>query len=154
MFCNSKVGYSQCMWEHLFEGFSLIHGIVLIIAALASFRFLVRTRFWFPKYIHVLAAIGFAVSIWAVAAMPPDAPANKNGPVVRLLIAFVLPAIIYVFFIVYGGPRAAFYSSFKSAAPCPFCQSPVRTLPEDVNNPKPSAQFAESVCPQCGRDLI
>jgi hypothetical protein len=141
------------MWKHLFEGFRLVHAILLILAGIASFRFWVRTRFWFPKYIHVLAALGFAVSIWAIASMPPDAPANKYGPLVRLLLALALPAIIYTFFVVYGGPRAAFYSSFRNATSCPFCQSPVRTLPRDVNNPKASPDFAEAVCPKCGRDL-
>jgi hypothetical protein len=141
------------MWKHLFDGFNFIHGILLVLAALASFRFWARIRFWFPKYIHVLAAIGFAVSIWAISAMPADAPANKEGPVVRILIALALPAIIYFFFIVYGGPRAAFYSSFRASAPCPFCQCPVRTLPDDVNSPNASPQFAEPVCPACGREL-
>lgn len=148
-----KVRYSQPMWKRLFQGFSLIHGILLVLAAGASFRFWARTRYRFPKYIHVLAAIGFTVSIWAISAMPADAPANKYGPVGRLLIALALPAIIYVFFIVYGGPRASFYSSFSDAAPCPFCRAPVRTLPEDVNTPKASPQFAERVCPACGREL-
>jgi hypothetical protein len=139
---------------HLFDGFKLIHGVLLVLAAVASFKFWARTRCRFPKYIHVLAAIGFAVSIWALSAMPADAPANKNGPLVRLLLALALPAIIYFFFIVYGGPRAAFYSSFGDAAPCPFCQTPVRTLPEDVNSPKASPHFAEPVCPKCGRELV
>jgi hypothetical protein len=141
------------MWKRLFQGSSLIHGILLFLAAVASFRFWARTRYRFPKYIHVLAAIGFAVSIWAISAMPAEAPANKYGPVGRLLIALALPAIIYVFFIVYGGPRASFYSSLHDAAPCPFCQAPVRTLPEDVNSLKASSHFAELLCPTCGREL-
>jgi|CZKS01.1.fsa_nt_gi hypothetical protein len=141
------------MWKHLFSGFNWIHATLLFLAAAASFRFLVRIRFWFPKYIHVLAAIGLAISIWALSAMPADAPANKDGPVVRLLIALALPAIIYVFFIVYGGPRAAFYSSFRDSAPCPFCKCPVRTLPDDIDSPKASPQFAEKMCPACDREL-
>jgi len=142
------------MWKHFFDGFRVIHGILLILAAGASFRFWARTRFRFPKYIHVLAAIGFVVSLLAISAMPPDAPANKDGPVVKLLIALALPVVIYVFFIVYGGPRAAFCSRFGNVAPCPFCQSPVRILPDDSNNPKASPRFAESACPECGRELI
>ena len=141
------------MWKQLFQGFNLIHGVLLILAAGASFRFWARTRFWFPRYIHVLAGIGFAVSVWVMSAMPADAPANKDGPVARLLVVLALPAIIYFFFIVYGGPRAAYYSSLRGAAPCPFCQSPVRTLPDGVNSPKGSPSFAEPACPQCGRDL-
>jgi hypothetical protein len=141
------------MWKHLFAGFNLIHGILLVLAAVASFKFWARIRFWIPKYIHVLAAIGFAVSVWALSAMPADAPAARDGPVVRLIIALALPAIIYVFFIVYGGPRAAFYSSSREVAPCPFCQWPIRTLPKDISNPKASPQFAEPTCPACGRDL-
>jgi len=99
------------MREYLFGSFKLIHVALLVLGATASFRFLARTRFRLPKYVHVLALIGFAVSLLAISAMPPDAPANKDGPVVKLLIALALPAVIYAFFIVYGGPRAAFYSS-------------------------------------------
>lgn len=142
------------MWKHLFDGFNLIHAIFLLLAAAASFKFWVRIRFWFPRYIHVLAAIGFAVSIWVASALPTDAPASKAGPVGRILIALALPAIIYFFFIVYGGPRAAFYSSSRDSAPCPFCQNPVPTFPNDANNPTASPRFAEPMCPACGRDFM
>jgi hypothetical protein len=75
------------MWRHLFDGFNLIHGVLLVLAAVASFRFWVRTRFWFPRYIHVLAPIGFAISIWVASAMPTDAPAGKAGLIGRILVA-------------------------------------------------------------------
>jgi hypothetical protein len=142
------------MWRHLFDDFNLIHGVLLVLAAAASFRFWARIRFSVPGYIHVLALIGFTVSILAAAAMPPDAPASKGGPVGRLLVVLALPAIIYLFFIVYSGPRAAFDNSFKDSAPCPFCQASVRALRDDAKRAKASPRFAEPVCPSCGRELV
>jgi hypothetical protein len=140
------------MLEHLFDGFKLIHAVLLVSAAVASFRFWVRTRFWFPRYVHVLAAIGFAVMLMVFWAMPEES--RKNTSAARLLVAaLVLPAIVYFFFVVYGGPRAAFYGSFKDSAPCPFCQSPVRTLPNQVDNQPGAPKFAEPACPACGHEL-
>jgi hypothetical protein len=142
------------MWRRLFEGFNLIHAVLLGLAAVASFRFWIRTRFRFPRYIHVLAAIGFAISIWVAYSIPADAPAGKAGLAGRILVALALPAIIYFFFIVYGGPRAAFYSSSKDSAPRPFCQSLVPTLPNDGNSPTAAPRFAEPMCRACGREFI
>ncbi len=142
------------MWKHFFDGFNLIHAALLVLAAAASFRFWVRIRFWLPRYIHAMAAIGFAISIWVASALPADAPARKAGSVGRILIALALPAIIYFFFIAYGGPWAAFHSSSRHSAPCPFCQSPVRTVPNNAENPTVSPRFADSFCPSCGREFL
>jgi hypothetical protein len=141
------------MWKHFFDGFSLIHGILLLLAAIASFKFWIRIRFRLPMYIHVIAAIAFAFTYLIYSAMPPDAPANKFSSIHRFLIALILPAIAYFFFVVYGGPRAAYYSRFNSVALCPFCQSPVRTLPEDISSPTASPHYAEPTCAECGREL-
>lgn len=140
------------MWKHFFDGFNLIHGILLAIAAVASFRFWARTRFRFPTYVHVLAVIG-SIAILTVFWAEPEELREKISVVRMLVGALIGPALVYFFFIVYGGPRAAFYSRFSDSAPCPFCQSPVRVLPEDPRNPKASPQFAEPACPECGREL-
>jgi hypothetical protein len=73
------------MWKHLFDGFNLIHGILLVLAAAASFRFWARNRFWFPKYVHVLALIGFAAMLPVFWAMPEDL--RKSTSAGHLLIA-------------------------------------------------------------------
>jgi hypothetical protein len=83
------------MWKHFFDGFNLIHAALLVLAAAASFRFWVRIRFWLPRYIHVMAAIGFAISIWVASALPADAPASKAGPVGRILIALAHLFFLY-----------------------------------------------------------
>ena len=140
------------MWGHLLDSFKLIHGVLLVLAAVASFKFWVRTRFWFPRYVHALAAIGFAAMLMVYWATPEDLRKGTSGA--RLLVvALALPAIVYFFFVVYGGPRAAFYSSLKDSAPCPFCQSPVRTLPNQGDNQQTAPKFAEPTCPACGHEL-
>ena len=140
------------MWHEFFAGFRLIHGILLLVAAVGLFKFWRRSGFWLPTYIHIMAGIGFVITYWALSATPPDAPASKYGPLVRLLIALILPAIIYFFFIIYGGQRVAFRRSFPKKS-CPFCQGLVEVLPEDIHAPGVGTRFAERECPHCGQAL-
>lgn len=87
------------MLPRLLSGLRLIHIIVFAIGAIGLFQFWKRTRFWLPKYAHVLGGVGLAVGFGIVLAVPPDAPISKHGPVVRALFALVIPAIVYFFFI-------------------------------------------------------
>jgi hypothetical protein len=141
------------MWKHLFDGFRLIHGILFAVAAVASFKFWVRTRFWFPRYIHVLAAISLGVMCLVLSTMPPDAQASKYGLISRCLFALTLPAIVYAAFIVYGGPRAAFHSRYQVTVPCPFCQTQLQALPKKSSDLHTPVQFADKACPACGHPL-
>ena len=142
------------MWHGFFAGFQFIHGILLVIGAIGLFKFWRRSGFWLPTYIHVMAAIGFVVTYWALSSAPADAPAGKDGPFGRLLIALILPAIIYFYFLIHGGQRAAFDRSF---APCPSCQKPIRkvdrVVEEAADEIKIESHFVESVCPHCGTAL-
>jgi hypothetical protein len=84
------------MVGHLFKGFQFFHAVLLVLSAVAFFIFWVRTRFWLPKYAHLLAAIGLLVGVWSISITPEDAPINKHGPVAKFLFALVLPAMVYL----------------------------------------------------------
>ena len=104
------------MLPNLFTDFRVLHGVLLALAAVGFFIFWARTRFWLPKYAHILAAIGLAVGIWCVSNVTDDAPISKHGPVLKLLGALVVPGIVYFFFVFYGGQKAAFRRKPKNAA--------------------------------------
>jgi hypothetical protein len=140
------------MWKDAFNGFRLLEGILLILGAVGCLKFWARTRFWLPKYIHVLAAIGLVVGVLSVWASPADAPIKQHGLIARVLLAVALPAMIYVYFIFHGGQHVAFNRSLSKCAPCPFCRNPVETLPYDVQGTS-ATQFAESICPHCSHTL-
>jgi hypothetical protein len=140
------------MWKEVFNGFRFLEGILLILGAVGCLTFWARTRFWLPKYIHVLAAIGLIVGVLSVWASPADAPIKQHGLIARVLLALALPAMIYAYFVLHGGQHVAFNRSLSKSAPCPFCRNPVKTLPYDVQG-TPTTQFAESVCPHCSQTL-
>ena len=98
-----------------FIGFQLLHAVLLVISAVGFFIFWARTRFWLPKYAHILAAIGLVVGVWCVSDVPSDAPLGKQSPVVKLLFALILPAMVYFFFVFYGGQKAAHRRESKTA---------------------------------------
>jgi len=144
------------MWNDVFNrshSFRLLEGIFLAFAAVGFLRFWIRTRFWLPKYVHVLAGVGLIVGAWSVWASPVDAPIRKDGPIARVLLALALPAIIYFYFVLHGGQHAAFNRSFSTSAPCPFCRNPIRTLRHGAQGTVTTTQFAESECPHCGHAL-
>jgi hypothetical protein len=102
------------MLAHLFTGFQVLHGVLLAVAAIGFFIFWIRTRFWLPKYAHILAAIGLAVGVWCVSNVTDDAPISKHGPIVKFLGALTLPGMVYFFYVFYGGQRAAFRRKSKN----------------------------------------
>src|SRR4051794_36560867 len=112
------------LWQVL-QGLKILHWALLALAALGFFMFCVRTRFWLPKYVHLLAAIGLAIGLWCLSTTTDDAPINKEGPLAKLLLVFALPAIVYFFFVFYGGQRVAFERRFVASVPCPNCEQPV-----------------------------
>ena len=103
------------MLQQFFKGFQLVHFVFFAVAAVGFFIFWSRTRFWLPKYAHVLAAIALLVGIWCASTIPDDAPIRKQGPLAKPLLALVLPAMVYFFFVSYGGQKAAFRRMPKSA---------------------------------------
>lgn len=103
------------MLGNFFRGIQLLHAVLLFIGAVGFFVFWARTRFWLPKYAHILAAIGMVVGVWCVSSVPSDAPLSKQGPLARLLFALILPAMVYFFFVFYGGQKAAHKRKPKTA---------------------------------------
>jgi len=101
------------------NGFRFLEIILLILGAVGFLPFWARTRFWLPKYIHVLAAIGLVVGALSVWASPADAPIKRHGLIACVLLALVLPAMIYAYFILHAGQRVAFSRSLSKSAPMP-----------------------------------
>ena len=134
------------------NSFRFLEAIVVIVGAFAFLTYWVRTRFWLPKYIHVLAAIGLIVSALSEWASPADAPIKQQGWIARLFLVLVLPAIIYAYFILHGGQHAAFKRSSSKAAPCPFCGIPIQNSEWDALEHGES-RLADSVCPHCSHPL-
>ena len=141
------------MWERLFSAFYLLHAFLSIAAAVGLFRFWVRTRFWLPKYVHVLAFIAFVVMLWVLSMASADAPVNHWGFASRLLFSLTLPAIVYFFFVFYGGQRAAYDRSAATYSPCPFCGKAARVYSTNTTEQSSAARFLESQCPHCGQSL-
>jgi hypothetical protein len=95
------------MLGQLFKGFQVLHAVLLAVTAIGFFLFWARTRFWLPKYAHILRFVGLAVGLWCVSISPDDAPINKYGPIGKFLLALAVPAMVYFFFVFYGGQEAA-----------------------------------------------
>jgi hypothetical protein len=142
------------MWHNLFNGFRLLEGVFLVFAAVGFLKFWARTRFWLPKYVHVLAGFGLIVGALSVWAAPMDAPIKKYGLIARVLLALALPAIIYCYFLFHGGQLVAFNRTHSNSAPCPFCRNPVRTLIPEAQGALTAPEFAEPQCPACGHALF
>jgi hypothetical protein len=144
------------MWKSAFMSFRLVHGLLLALAAVGAFKFWRRTHFWLPTYVHLLGGIGLIVGVWSAWAAPADSPISAYGPIGRLLLALVLPGIIYLYFMVHGGQRAAFSHSSRSAlAPCPNCKTPIRAFlhAEDAEIVTATPRFLEPQCPHCDHAL-
>jgi predicted permease len=97
---------------------------VIILATVSGFAFLVRTRFWFPKYVHWLAVIALAIGLGMLPLIPDNAPINRGEwvPFETSMAVLLFPAIVYVAFIFYGGQRAAYNArQIKDAVRCPNC---------------------------------
>ena len=141
------------MIDHLSNaGGALLIGF-LLVTALGCFFFFVRTRFWFPRYAHALAGLGFAIGVWCIATVPETAPINEHGPVGKVLLVLGMPAMVYFFFVFYGGQRAAFQRELRTTARCPQCKELV--INDADQNPQASGEpvLAPEKCPHCGLHL-
>jgi hypothetical protein len=57
--------------------------------------------------------------------MPPDAPIHRSawGGLTKALLVLVMPALVYVVRIVYGGQKAAYEAAHrKGLVLCPYCR--------------------------------
>jgi len=141
------------MSEVVFYGLRILGAVLFIFVAVKSLAFWRRTRFWFPKYAHVLAGIGGAVGLWCLTSAPSDAPVRKQGPIADLLFVLLLPTIIYSVFLLYGGQRAAYEHHFGTSVPCPHCKLPVPAHPNPDSAPDGELSEMERKCPHCGKTL-
>jgi membrane protein YdbS with pleckstrin-like domain len=101
-----------------------IHVLLLVAAAIGFFRFWAHTRFWFPRYVHVMAVVALAIGVWLLSIVPSDAPLNKGSYTMlkQALIVLGLPALVYFVFIFHGGQHAAYESrQRRQAVRCQFC---------------------------------
>jgi hypothetical protein len=142
----------EMLWN-MFQGFQIVHEVLLILAAVGFFMFWARKRFWLPKYVHVLAAIGLAVGLWCEANAPANAPINNQGPIAKLLLVLALPAMVYFFFVFHGGQFAAFDRRFGASVPCPYCKRPVAAFRDGDCARDGELSYAERQCPHCGQTL-
>ena len=141
------------MLGQLLRGFQVFHGVLFALGAIGFFIFWVRTRFWLPKYAHILAAVALVVGNWCVSNVPDDAPIGKASPTVKLLFALVLPAIVYFFFVSHGGQRAAFRRRFGRPTSCPRCRLPLPAFQTGNTANDTITTYAQRQCPHCGQPL-
>ena len=141
------------MLGHLFRGLQFLHVVIFVLGAVGFLIFWVRTRFWLPRYAHVLAAIGLVVGVLCLADAPDDAPIKKQGALAQILLALALPAIVYVFFVFYGGQKAAYNRLFRKSPRCPNCNLPVTTRRGNDGAPN-SVTPTNQQCPHCGQFLM
>jgi hypothetical protein len=141
------------MLGQLLRGFQFLHFVFLALSAVGFFIFWARTRFWLPKYAHILAAVGLVVGVWCVSNTPDNAPINKEGPIGRLLLALAVPTIIYFFFVFYGGQKAAFKSRFEKSTKCRYCKLRVTAHHGGSGTADLITSEAQKQCPHCGQPL-
>jgi len=78
----------------MFDGFRLLHLVVFLAGAFGFLQFWKRTRFWLPTYVHVFGVMGPVIGIWIATSLSTDAPAAHKGPIIRVLLALVVPAMV------------------------------------------------------------
>jgi hypothetical protein len=125
----------------MLDWFRAAHAVHIVIAVLGAIGFFVywrRTRFWLPRYVHYLAAVALVVSLLLMPYTEPDAPVNQGEWIwfKNLLLVLSLPALVYFFFVFYGGQRAA-YENAHLPERCQFCGD--------------SYVPAGETCPTCGQ---
>lgn len=136
------------MFKVFLHALLVAHGVFLAVSAVGFFVFWRSARFWLPGYAHVLAFIGLLVGIWIASSVPANAPVSKEGPAAKFLLALAVPAIVYFFFVFYGGQRAAFRRRFERLTQCPSCKLEVTVIQG------PEGRIPEhQMCPHCGQPL-
>jgi hypothetical protein len=60
-------------------------------------------------------SLAVALGLFSVSNPPVDAPINRGGQITKFLFVLTFPAIVYFFFVFYGGQRAAFRRKEKTA---------------------------------------
>lgn len=132
------------MFGQLLKGIQLVHAILFILGAIGFFFFAWRTRFWLPRYVHVMAFVAslIGVALWYVSRVPGT---PRTAP---LILALIFPAIVYFFFVFYGGQQLAFKKRFEKRVQCPSCKLETLVLqaPSGITSQLPR-------CEHCGQPL-
>jgi len=73
---------------------------------------------------------------------------SNDGPAAKFLLALAVPAIVYLFFVFYGGQKLAFKRRFERSVQCPHCKAETTVLqaPSGITSEIPR-------CEQCGQPL-
>ncbi len=119
--------------NEVFAALSNAHRLLLVLAAVGYFAYWTRTHFWMPRYAHVLAAGALLLGVGMLVLMPADAPIHREplGWVKKGAMVAVFPALVYCFFIFYGGQRAA-YERVSGCARCGAEHAPGRHCGPDA----------------------
>src|SRR5881296_352070 len=114
------------MWDWL-KAAQIVHAVLVVLAAAAAFRFAIKTRFWFPRYVHWLAVFALLLGVGCLALMPAGAPINHDewGGLKNALLVLLFPGLVYGAFVFYGGQRVAYERTHSHAnTACPYCRRP------------------------------
>jgi hypothetical protein len=102
----------------------IVHAAFFLLAAYGYVRFLIRTRFWLPRYVHVMAVIALVIGFGLLVIIPEDAPVNRGdwANLKRTLMVLLFPTLVYLAFVFYGGQHAAYEARRnRLAMRCPHC---------------------------------
>ena len=131
----------------------VIHALAVIVGAILAFRFLVRTRFWFPRYVHYLAVLAFLIGASLIWTAPRDAPIKREnlGGLPLWALVLVLPAFVYVFFVVYGGQEVVYRRRHpEDSGRCRHCGGWLGSIREMNIVKRAKGEALMTRCPRCG----
>src|SRR4051794_8752240 len=112
----------RCM--KFFRVLGWLAALVKIGFGIIFIRYWIRSRFWVPKYVHVMAAIALLIGLASLGSIPPEAPINRGASpfLNKVLAVLMFPALVYGAFVFYGGQHAAF-DGREDRIPCPSCRA-------------------------------
>ncbi len=118
--------------------YTLLNGGFFIVCGIAFFIFAFRTRFWLPKYVHIMAILSLFLGLALMYMLPEDAPIRREWREYALIFTlFLPPTIVYFVFISFGGQHTSYNDrNIEETYVCPFC---------DQHNHK------SNTCSNCGR---
>jgi hypothetical protein len=137
------------MVRSILHGVQAVHLVLFLAGAVGYVVFWVRTELWLPKYIHFFAIASAVIMIWFETHAATDSPISHANWAIKFLFVLSLPAIVYAFFLFYGGQHAAFKRSFIT---CGFCKERVAIsgiIP--IENSRDDSLSGR--CPHCGQEL-